>query len=98
MNDYLDEKEQLKQQLAIEREQEDLKQVMASQQGRRFIWKQLSTAGVFATSFTTDPYITAFNEGSRNKGLELFNDIMKFCPDQYLLMAEEARTEQENKQ
>ncbi|WGL96479.1 hypothetical protein [Arsenophonus nasoniae] len=39
--------------------------------------------------------MTAFNEGNRNRGLALLNDIMTICPERYLEMAEEARKEQE---
>ncbi|ENY6782861.1 MULTISPECIES: Bbp19 family protein [Providencia] len=88
---------ELKDKLRKEREDDDLKQVMSTEYGRRFIWKTLSASGVFGVSFTSDPYITSFNEGRRNKGLELFNDVMSVCPDLYLVMAEEAK-EQENNQ
>ncbi|WOB97110.1 hypothetical protein [Providencia sp. PROV099] len=88
---------ELKAKLRKEREDDDLKQVMSTEYGRRFIWKTLSASGVFEVSFTSDPYITSFNEGRRNKGLELFNDVMSVCPDLYLVMAEEAK-EQENNQ
>ncbi|WP_339053867.1 hypothetical protein [Arsenophonus endosymbiont of Crataerina pallida] len=99
MNDFFDDQlsaqERVKQRLKIEREAEDLKHVMLSEQGRRFIWLQLTISGVFSSSFSHDPYVTAFNEGNRNRGLALFNDIMTICPERYLLMAEEARKEQE---
>lgn len=101
-DDYSDEEKadiqadlDLKVKLRKEREGDDLGQVMGTEYGRRFIWKTLSSSGVFEVSFTADPYITAFNEGRRNKGLELFNDVMSVCPDLYLVMAEEAK-EQEN--
>ncbi|EJD6539146.1 TPA: hypothetical protein U2I32_000736 [Providencia rettgeri] len=103
-DDYTDEEKvaiqadlELKAKLRKEREDDDLKQVMSTECGRRFIWKTLSLSGVFEVSFTSDPYITSFNEGRRNKGLELFNDVMSVCPDLYLVMAEEAK-EQENNQ
>ncbi|WGL97362.1 hypothetical protein QE177_09015 [Arsenophonus sp. aPb] len=99
MTDFFDEKssaeERLKQRLKIEREAEDIKHVMSLEQGRRFIWLQLTTSGVFSSSFNHDPYVTAFNEGNRNRGLALLNDIMTICPERYLEMAEEARKEQE---
>lgn len=103
-NDYTEEEKaeiqadlELKDKLRKEREDDDLKQVMNTESGRRFIWKTLSASGVFHSSFSSDPYSTAFNEGARNKGLELFNNVMSVCPDLYLVMAEEAK-EQENNQ
>ncbi|MBN4863291.1 MULTISPECIES: hypothetical protein [Providencia] len=104
LDDYTEEEKvaiqadlELKAKQRKEREDDDLKQVMSTEYGRRFIWKTLSASGVFEVSFTSDPYITSFNEGRRNKGLELFNDVMSVCPDLYLVMAEEAK-EQENNQ
>lgn len=104
LDDYTEEEKvaiqadlELKAKQRKEREDDDLKQVMSTEYGRRFIWKTLSASGVFEVSFTSDPYITSFNEGGRNKGLELFNDVMSVCPDLYLVMAEEAK-EQENNQ
>ncbi|WP_272520132.1 Bbp19 family protein [Providencia sp. PROV223] len=88
---------ELKDQLRKEREDDDLKQVMSTEYGRRFVWKILSASGVFHSSFSSDPYSTYFKEGARNRGLELFNSVLSVCPDLYLVMAEEAK-EQENNQ
>ncbi|WP_272670543.1 Bbp19 family protein [Providencia sp. PROV147] len=88
---------ELKDQLRKEREDDDLKQVMSTEYGRRFVWKILSASGVFHSSFSSDPYSTYFKEGARNRGLELFNSVLSVCPDLYLIMAEEAK-EQENNQ
>lgn len=82
-----------KQKLAAERQRDDLKHVMSSEQGRRLIWLLLSNAGVFSLSFTGDNAATNFNEGRRSEGLRLFNEVMKHCPDLYLTMANEAREE-----
>lgn len=87
---------ELKEKLRKEREDDDLKQVMSTEYGRRFIWKTLSASGVFHSSFSSDPYSTAFNEGARNKGLELFKNVMSVCPDLYLVMAEEAKEQESN--
>ncbi|MEX9744528.1 MULTISPECIES: hypothetical protein [Providencia] len=88
---------ELKEKLRKEREDDDLKQVMSTEYGRRFVWKILSASGVFHSSFSSDPYSTYFKEGARNRGLELFNSVLSVCPDLYLVMAEEAK-EQENNQ
>ncbi|MEQ5110215.1 hypothetical protein [Providencia vermicola] len=88
---------ELKDQLRKEREDDDLKQVMSTEYGRRFVWKILSASGVFHSSFSSDPYSTYFKEGARNRGLELFNSVLSVCPDLYLVMAEEDK-EQENNQ
>lgn len=77
-----------------QREKDDIKFVMDSEQGRRVVWGLLEKGQVFGTCFNVDPHITAFNEGQRNLALVLFQRIMTHCPDQYLKMAAEA-SEQE---
>ncbi|WP_431634646.1 hypothetical protein [Enterobacter ludwigii] len=77
-----------------QREQDDIKFVMDSEQGRRVVWGLLEKGQVFGTCFNVDPNITAFNEGQRNLALVLLQRVMTHCPDQYLKMAAEA-SEQE---
>ncbi|CZV40893.1 MULTISPECIES: hypothetical protein [Enterobacter cloacae complex] len=77
-----------------QREKDDIKFVMDSEQGRRVVWALLEKGQVFGTCFNVDPNITAFNEGQRNLALVLFQRVMTHCPDQYLKMAAEA-SEQE---
>ena len=77
-----------------QREKDDIKFVMDSEQGRRVVWGLLEKGQVFGTCFSVDPNITAFNEGQRNLALVLFQRVMTHCPDQYLKMAAEA-SEQE---
>lgn len=102
-DDYTDEEKaeakaalDLKNKLRKEREDDDLEQVMNTECGRRFIWKILCASGVFHSSFSSDPYSTAFNEGARNKGLELFNNLLSVCPDLYLVMAKEDKEQESN--
>ena len=77
-----------------QREKDDIKFVMDSEQGRRVVWGLLEKGQVFGTCFNVDPHITAVNEGQRNLALVLFQRVMTHCPDQYLKMAAEA-SEQE---
>lgn len=77
------------QQLLAQRDIDDIKFVMGSEQGRRVIWSLLEKGQVFGACFNVDPHITAFNEGQRNLALALFQRVMAHCPDQYLKMAAE---------
>ena len=75
-----------------EREQADLQSVLSSVQGRRFVWKLLSDAGVFRISHSAgDSHSTAFNEGRRNQGLSLLLAIHELDPLLYFTMAKEAQ-------
>lgn len=77
-----------------QRDKDDIKFVMDSEQGRRVVWSVLEKGQVFGTCFNVEPHITAFNEGQRNLALALFQRVMAHCPEQYLKMAAEA-SEQE---
>ena len=77
-----------------QREKDDIKFVMDSEQGRRVVWRVLESGRVFAAIPPMDALAMAFNDGQRNLALELFQRVMTHCPDQYLKMAAEA-SEQE---
>ncbi|TCD18164.1 hypothetical protein E0D81_12645 [Lelliottia amnigena] len=77
-----------------QREKDDIKFVMDSEQGRRVVWAMLERGKVFGACFNIDPHVTAFNEGQRNLALILLQRVMTHCPNQYLKMADEA-SEQE---
>lgn len=76
-----------------QREDNDIKHVMSSEHGRRVVWDLLVRGKVFASTFTADAQVTAFNEGQRNLALSLFSKVMAVCPDLYLTMAAEASEE-----
>lgn len=64
--------------------------LMSTEPGRRFVWDKLGSAGIFTSTFSTDPGQMAFNEGQRNQGLLLLNDVMQYCPDQFIQAMREA--------
>jgi hypothetical protein len=71
------------------RQDDDLRTVMGTEQGRRFIWDLLGDAGVYRTSFTGNSE-TFFNEGKRQIGLAILARITETCPGEYLKMQQEA--------
>ena len=81
--------------LAREKELNDLRWVMSTKQGRRFMWRLLSDAGVFRLSFNTNNAVMAFNEGGRNTGLYQLNNITEACPDRYTEMLAEHKEAKE---
>jgi hypothetical protein len=64
--------------------------IMSVANGREWMFDVLSRCHVFASSFTRDSLTTAFVEGERNVGLQIFNDIMQICPEQFIQMMREA--------
>lgn len=69
---------------------EVLTQLMKSTAGRAYIWDLLTQCQCFATTFTPEPAVSAFNEGRRSVGLAILSDIMSACPDSYITAAREA--------
>lgn len=80
-------------QQAARLEIEDVKWLMSDKRGRRFVWRQLSKAGVFRTSFTGNGSETFFNEGKRVMGLDLMVQINEHCPNRYNEMVTEQTTQ-----
>lgn len=69
----------------------DVKWLMSTERGRRILWRILDRAGVFRISFHTNAMQMAFNEGNRNLGNWLFNEVMQLCPEKYPVMLEEQK-------
>lgn len=80
----------------VKRDDQDIENIMNTVSGRRFIWSLLEETKVFASSFTGDNNATNFNEGQRNAGLRVFSNVMRVCPDMWLVMAKEAKEEDVN--
>ena len=72
---------------------DDIESVLSTPQGKRLIWRILEYAGVFRTSFTADPYTTAFNEGRRSSGLFLLDEIERVSPGVLGAMMKEFKDE-----
>lgn len=74
-------------------EAEDIKWLMTAKRGRRIVWLLLDRAGVFRTSFSSDPLVMAWNEGNRNTGNRMLSLINGECPDLYIKMLKEQDNE-----
>jgi len=75
--------------LLRDKEISDLGFVMGSKQGRRFMQRLLSGAGLWRSVFSNDPVVMAFNEGNRNLGLKMLSDLVEACPEKYFEMLKE---------
>ena len=81
--------EDARKQLARQQEIGDLKWLMSSSRGRRIVWRLLELSGPFRLSFDTNAMKMAFNEGNRNLGNQLLNEVMILCPELYPVMVRE---------
>lgn len=82
---------ELEERMAREREVADLRNLMSTPSGRRFMWRLLDKAGIFKSSMTGNSQ-TFFLEGQRNIGLFLMAQVNEHCLDEYVLMLTENRT------
>lgn len=76
---------EIKVKLQDDQKHNDLKWILATEQGRRFTWRLLETTGIFKSSFTGSSE-TYFLEGQRNVGLKLLAEVMDCDPQAYLKM------------
>jgi len=67
-----------------ERADNELRFVMADARGRRFVWQLLGEAGVYRSSFASDPLVMAHAEGRRDMGLRLLDRLLRVAPGDYL--------------
>ena len=81
-----------------DRELSDLRFILKTPEGRRFIWGLLSTAGIFHSSFSLNDAQTNFNEGRRSIGLKYLSDLMETKPDAYLYMQQEHSSEEKSEE
>lgn len=75
--------------LQAEQATNDLRAVMGTPEGRRFMWGLLGETGLYRSSYHPSALIH-FNEGQRSIGLSLLGRITADCPELYLTMQGEA--------
>jgi hypothetical protein len=80
---------EVRERLAKENEEADLKWLMGSKRGRRVVWRLLDQSGVFRLSFNTNAMQMAFAEGNRNYGNRTLAMIHALCPELYPQMVKE---------
>jgi hypothetical protein len=67
--------------------------VLETKAGREVLWDLLSEFGIYKTSFSVDPAVTAFNEGRRGAGLVVLDRVFTYSASAYMLMQNENRAE-----
>ncbi|HEB12601.1 MAG TPA: hypothetical protein ENI11_02880 [Actinobacteria bacterium] len=77
--------------LVRDQELADLKHLLSTPNGRRFIWRMMIWCGVFDINFYPDQdNLTNFKLGMRNIGLMLIDECDSADPSAYILMQQEA--------
>ena len=78
--------------LRREREVEKLGQMLKDKDNRAFVWRILEKCGVFHISFTGNDAATNFNEGKRQIGLMILEELSEADPSAFSMMQREAKT------
>lgn len=82
-----------------DRKLSDIRFVLKSPEGRRFIWRILSMAGIYQDLFKQgEADTTNFNLGRRSLGLDIFKDVMLAKPAAVQQMSEEYSAELRSEQ
>jgi len=81
-----------------DRDIDDLRKIIKTPEGRRFVWKILSECSIYKASFTLNSMQTAFNEGRRDIGLALLADLNEADTFAYAKMQQEYVSELKSKQ
>ena len=74
---------------------DDFRLVLSTWQGRRFLWRLLHAAGLYAPSYADSPATTAYNEGRRSVALHWLAEAQRVAPESYALGLRELLAAQE---
>lgn len=81
-----DKKEKQKEKVDLD----EMRQVVSTKQGRRFIWQLMCDCGIFQCSFDGSSR-TFFKEGERNVGLKILARLNNAHPEVYGIMIKESK-------
>lgn len=68
---------------------DDMRAVMGSVEGRRFVWRLLNESGLFGSSYTGEAISGAYGEGRRAVAVKLMADLQAESRDAYVRMVAE---------
>ena len=83
-----------------ERELNDLRSILATPEGRRFIWRVLSEARIFNDGYTHGDagYGTTYNCGRRSVGVWALAEMMEAKPSAFMQIQNEVASEAKNEE
>jgi len=90
-NDLLDDDEKPAKKKQTQREIElgVVRNVMSTVQGRAMMWRFVTQAGTFSSTFNPDPQVHAYQAGRREQGLLLDRELRDASDEFYYLMLRE---------
>jgi len=80
------------------RDEEDIRSILKTEYGKRFIWKLLGICGTFHQSIVMgSPDASAFNEGRRSIGNTLLAQVLEVRPESYIEMSKMAKGDEHDR-
>lgn len=74
----------------------DMRQILSTPEGRRFIWGLLGFCRINESSYDPSGSKVYFQEGIRNVGLKVLADVHNANADAYVTMMKEAKGRKDN--
>ena len=65
--------------------------IMGTPSSRRVMWERFEVVGIYRIAHSLEPGPLAYSEGRRSVALQLMNDLLIYCPEQYDRMVTENR-------
>jgi hypothetical protein len=79
-----------------QRDRDDMQTLLKFPWGRRIVHRLLEKTFVFNPVYVQGEFdATAFNEGKRNVGLALFNEVMDIQPEAYMKMIKQEKEDED---
>lgn len=75
------------------RELMDVRTVLATEEGRRFVWRVLEECKVFRTVKASDDSTTNYNAGKQDVGHFVMDEMLEARPNAFIEMMSEAQQE-----
>lgn len=96
MNDIFDELDEDSQEEAARKAKADrelelytIRNTMSTTHGRRMFYRMIFTTGVYNGTFSSDPYVNAYNSGLRAHGFSMITELTEASQDLYFIMLKE---------
>lgn len=68
---------------------DDLRAVLSTPPGRRFLWRLLTQSGLLGASYSESPTATAYAEGRRSVAIGLMREAQRVAPELYAVALKE---------
>lgn len=80
----------VKESIGRDQELNDLREILALDGGRRFVWRLLCRASVFKSVLNENPILMGHSSGAQDFGHFITDEVIQASPDRFMQMMKEA--------